>query len=262
MSIATRSPQEQLIPPAAMYVFERVAALPQGFWIADMKTCTKCKVKKELTEFPKRKNSVDGTSSWCKGCKNEDNAKRYQLNRKELRIKSAEYYRANKKRISLRQSANRKKINAYRKKWRAANLKKINKKNAKYQRTRIKSDPAYALTRRIRNRAYFVLRGSEAPGFFRHMPYTKDEFVAHLLSTLPEGYVESDACDGKKLHIDHIRPMSSFNLTGEIDDEFLTCWSLDNLQLIPAEENLKKGNSLDWQPPSSDGEQLSWRWMA
>lgn len=106
---------------------------------------------------------------------------------------------------------------------------------------------AKSLIHRTRIQAREAYRGAHnAPGFFRHMPYTKDELVARLMSTLPEGYTAADACDGRKLHIDHIRPVSSFNLTGEVDAEFLACWALDNLQLLPAKDNLRKSNK--WSP--------------
>ena len=59
-----------------------------------------------------------------------------------------------------------------------------------------------------------------------------------LRDALNEGY-----------HIDHIRPLSSFNVCvmsqqGEhhVDwDQFRLCWDMDNLAAIPAAENLAKG---------------------
>lgn len=33
-----------------------------------MKTCTRCKTSKTLTEMARQKGSLDGYSSWCKGC--------------------------------------------------------------------------------------------------------------------------------------------------------------------------------------------------
>lgn len=36
-----------------------------------MNVCTKCKEKKEDSEFPKDKNKKSGLSSWCKECKKE-----------------------------------------------------------------------------------------------------------------------------------------------------------------------------------------------
>lgn len=46
---------------------------------------------------------------------------------------------------------------------------------------------------------------------------------------------------GKLWHIDHIRPIASFNIQTEGDEEFKKCWSLDNLQPLLAIDNLKKG---------------------
>ena len=48
-------------------------------------------------------------------------------------------------------------------------------------------------------------------------------------------------------HIDHKRPISSFNYETIEDEEFKECWSLGNLQPLWAEENRKKYNKLDWE---------------
>jgi hypothetical protein len=69
-----------------------------------------------------------------------------------------------------------------------------------------------------------------------------------LRDALNEGY-----------HIDHKRPLSSFNvviLENHVEmvdwEEFKRCWSISNLMAIPAVENLKKGASYD---EASDTEQ-------
>ncbi len=47
------------------------------------------------------------------------------------------------------------------------------------------------------------------------------------------------------MHVDHIRPLSSFRVVredGSIDwNEFQACWAISNLKVISAEENLRKG---------------------
>ena len=43
-----------------------------------MKTCSKCKLEKELLDFHKNKNSKDGFCEKCKKCKN-DYSKKYRL---------------------------------------------------------------------------------------------------------------------------------------------------------------------------------------
>ena len=44
-------------------------------------------------------------------------------------------------------------------------------------------------------------------------------------------------------HIDHKRPVSSFDITSKCSEDFKKCWSLDNLQPLWAKENLSKGAS-------------------
>jgi hypothetical protein len=43
-------------------------------------------------------------------------------------------------------------------------------------------------------------------------------------------------------HVDHIRPMSSFNFTSVDDPEFKECWALCNLQPLWELDNLSKGS--------------------
>ena len=214
------------------------------------KSCSKCGSSKPVDLFYKRSRSSDGLASWCKDCFRECNQGWYEKNKKKSSDRAREYRDRNKERLAEYSKKyyqeNRDARSEYGRRYREANRSKENKRQAEYRSKRKKTDPAYALVCRTRDQARLAMRGCDCDGFFRHMPYTKDEFASHLLSTIPEGYTEEDACDGSKLHIDHIRPVSSFKLTGEVDDEFIACWALDNLQLLPASDNLKKGASLDW----------------
>jgi hypothetical protein len=45
-------------------------------------------------------------------------------------------------------------------------------------------------------------------------------------------------------HVDHIKPISSFNITEMGDEEFMECWSLNNLQPMWREENIRKSNKI------------------
>ena len=42
-----------------------------------------------------------------------------------------------------------------------------------------------------------------------------------------------------------LRPIDDFNFTDEVDEEFIECWSLDNLQPLWADDNIIKGNRLN-----------------
>jgi hypothetical protein len=43
-------------------------------------------------------------------------------------------------------------------------------------------------------------------------------------------------------HVDHIKPMTSFNIQSPKDKSFQECWSLGNLQPLWGNENLSKGS--------------------
>ena len=45
-------------------------------------------------------------------------------------------------------------------------------------------------------------------------------------------------------HVDHKLPITHFNIQEMGDSEFMKCWSLDNLQPMWGDENIKKSNKL------------------
>ncbi len=71
--------------------------------------------------------------------------------------------------------------------------------------------------------------------------YSFDELKNHLESTMPSGYTWGDI---KKLHLEHIIPISAFNFDLPEHIDFKRCWALSNLRLLPKIENLKKGSKL------------------
>jgi hypothetical protein len=66
------------------------------------------------------------------------------------------------------------------------------------------------------------------------LPFSMDELINHL---------DSLGFDWENLgthHIDHKKPKSMFKFKSFGDKSFQDCWSLKNLQPLPAKENLKK----------------------
>jgi hypothetical protein len=70
--------------------------------------------------------------------------------------------------------------------------------------------------------------------------YTTDELKKHLEDKFVDG-MDWDLFVKGKIHIDHIIPKSHFKYQKYTDEEFIMCWSLDNLQPLWAKDNLKKG---------------------
>ena len=77
---------------------------------------------------------------------------------------------------------------------------------------------------------------------FTLLGYTKYELKDHLESQFTDG-MSWDRFN--EIHIDHIRPVSSFNYTTTECEDFKKCWALNNLQPLWAKDNLSKGDKWD-----------------
>jgi hypothetical protein len=64
-----------------------------------MKICTKCKVEKEISEFPLSKTCVLGYRSYCKECKNKQTSSYYYNNKEHHRCLSDSWAKDNIDRI-------------------------------------------------------------------------------------------------------------------------------------------------------------------
>jgi hypothetical protein len=76
----------------------------------------------------------------------------------------------------------------------------------------------------------------------RLVGYDITTLAKHLQRQLPRGYTMDDFFGGG-LHIDHIIPKSSFDVTDEA--ELRACWCLSNLRPLPAHRNRSKGKKIE-----------------
>ena len=58
----------------------------------ELKTCSKCKIEKPLTEFSKDKSKKDGHKYVCKLCENSRIKAYYEANREKLKAQKKAYY--------------------------------------------------------------------------------------------------------------------------------------------------------------------------
>ena len=72
--------------------------------------------------------------------------------------------------------------------------------------------------------------------------YTLSDLKTHLESLFQEGMSWDNYGEW---HIDHIKPVSSFNITSDSCEEFKNCWKLSNLQPLWAVDNFKKSDKLE-----------------
>jgi len=120
---------------------------------------------------------------------------------------------------------------------------------AYYHKTKI----ARNISRRMRQ----SLNGErKSDSWSKLVNYTLDELRKHLESLFQEGMTWDNY---GKWHIDHVIPISSFNITSDSCEDFKECWKLSNLQPLWAIDNLKKSNkriSLDKRSDDSSKDEL------
>lgn len=110
------------------------------------------------------------------------------------------------------------------------------------QRIKMRTDPGHVLNQRMRVAIRKAMKGGKAGRQWESiLGYTLADLVAHLAPRLPAGYAMGDFFGGR-LHIDHIVPKWTFDVT--TPEGLRDCWALSNLQPLTAADNLRKGRKL------------------
>lgn len=184
-----------------------------------MKKCSKCGSEKETTGFYTRVTRI------CKEC-----AKEYAKEYKKTE-KAQQYKREYSKRPEVR-----KKVREYTKEYEKRESYK--EKRREYRRKKYREDVQYKLKRVLRRRFHKALKKG----------YKHGSVVDSLGCTTLElkNYLQNKFKDGMswenhgEWHIDHIRPLSGFDLTDR--EQFLKACHYTNLQPLWAKENIMKSN--------------------
>lgn len=160
--------------------------------------------------------------------------KKYRQNNKEyMSNKSKNWYEQNKE---YRKE--------YLKEYREKNIDNIRKTKRDYERNRKARDPLYKLISNFRTAIYQVLKESNVEKnkhYFDILQYTPEELIVHLELQ----FKDSMNWDNYGFwHVDHKLPITHFNIQEMGDEEFMKCWSLENLQPMWAEDNLRKSNKI------------------
>jgi hypothetical protein len=215
-----------------------------------MKTCTKCKIEKDLDLFYRQKPGKHGRSSICKKCKYD----RDQLYKKENPEKVAKYYSKyrenNLEKVKLKDRLCRKRaresrpdtIKQQKRKSYEKDKSRVYKRNAKYVKERSQEDPSFRICLALRSRIHSVLKKNKKVGSaVKDLGCTPDELRLYLESLWQPG-MSWDNYGTKRgnWQIDHIIPLSSFDLANR--EELLIACHYTNLQPMWSEDNWKKGN--------------------
>jgi hypothetical protein len=185
-----------------------------------------------MDKFVKSETCRLGISNQCKECKSKYD--------KEYRKRKGKEYLDGKKKY---RDKNREKINE---KQRSA----ASRSKRRLWRKRKMKDANYALKEklnaRMRTSMNQAVKGIKNRKSWKDiLGYDWEDLKDHLQSLFTEGMTWDKFLSGQ-IHIDHIIPIDSFEFTDVVDEQFIKCWSLENLQPLWDWENLKKSNSLKY----------------
>jgi hypothetical protein len=194
----------------------------------------------------------------------------YEVNHQRIQAKRAirqELRREHFTKEALKwQLLNSSKVKQAKRKYRSANIEKVREYSRGYHRThkpernahlkrRKSSDPMFKLRERLRSTFADKLRKAiqsadlrtksiKASGVLKLIGCSLTELITHLERQFQPGMTWANWGRGVgKWHIDHNRPISSFDLSNHQEQSL--CWHYTNLRPLWAEENLSKGPK--WQ---------------
>jgi hypothetical protein len=195
------------------------------FWA--MKICKRCNIEKPLNEFYSRKGEKDNKHRYCKICLKQENDSWYQ-NTKHQRTDYYQQYR----------EKNKEYFNKY------CHTHYHTKKELyrEWSRNKYLTDNIYRTKKIVTVRIHEALNAYQA--------LKKDRTIEYLGCTISEycDYLESKfdsnmtwENQGVYWEIDHIRPISSFDLTDE--EQLYQCFHYTNTQPLNKKENRLKSDT-------------------
>jgi len=222
-----------------------------------MRTCTKCGIEEDKTEFCKDR-------SVCKACYLTQHAEYRKKNRSLLKEKSREYRKHNSEYLKnyhkKYNNENEKKRSDYHKQYRSKNKDKIanrdklyyekhkyddsfKERRFTYYEKKLKNNIFFKLSKSLRVRLHHAIKNNYKTGSaVRDLGCSIEELKTYLESKFQPG-MSWDNWSTRGWHIDHIIPLSSFDLTNR--EELLKACHYTNLQPLWAVDNLKKSNKME-----------------
>ena len=187
------------------------------------KKCKKCQTAKVFSEFYTDKTKKYQLSSSCKKCIATQRSIYYENNKEKHKVRQQKWVENNQEKIIL-----------YQKEYRKTH------KYADYEKKRSNVDIQFKVLKNLRSRLRIALKNTQKSGSaVADLGCTIAELIIHLESQFKEGMSwDNHRIDG--WHIDHIQPLSKFDLTNR--EALLKACHYTNLQPLWARENLLKSN--------------------
>lgn len=179
----------------------------------EYKICSKCKESKPKTEFHKSKTITTGLQNNCKDCN--------KANSKKQREENPDYWRE----------------------WYLNNREYYNEYQRNYHYNRYHNDINYRIKKCLYSRLYNLICYQQHSETLSDLLRCSDEFfMSWLKYQFDENMTESNY--GRYWEIDHVLPISKFNMKNE--DERRLIWDWKNIRPLEISENRSKGDKLDY----------------
>ena len=212
------------------------------------KTCKECGLIKPLEKYTKRKASKDGLHPYCNDCikirskayreKNIEKIRKYDVERAktEKRKSLNAEYRKN----------NREILNSNARDWYHNNKDRVLRRKLERYHELYYNDTKFRVDRIIRRSVGRVIELSKTDkkeSTYDTLGYKPEELIKHIQLQFQEGMSWDNYGEW---HIDHIIPIIEFIKNGVTDPKIIN--SLENLQPLWANDNLRKGANFMLQP--------------
>lgn len=224
----------------------------------DGKHCAKCREFVPRSGFYTDSRRKDGLRSKCKSCYLTGCSKCRAENLEIVRENGRRYASQNRDKQKAYKAANSERLREWSRKYQAQWRKKNPEKMAEKHRLRYEAMPAEKRRAYARRRYHEVLKHSawwrvknSVSSQIRDclagkrkdrrteelLGYSIDELRAHLERQFLKGMSWDNYGEW---HIDHILPVSSFEIDGPDSPDFARCWAMTNLRPLWAMDNVRK----------------------
>lgn len=182
------------------------------------KVCTKCKIDKPYSAYVKESRRTIGITSACKLCINPAKNAKASTRRESLNAKGREYRKNNPEKNRARKLA--------------------------YHHKKMKECVLYRLKVRVKSRMHDVAKRKTSKIKEQLLGCTISEYKLYMEGLFQPG-MNWDNNTHTGWHIDHIKPLASFDLADE--KQLYAAFHYTNTQPLWASDNLKKKDKLDYK---------------
>ena len=230
--------------------------------IFDKKWCSKCNDGAgawcNVDQFSKNSSKFDGLVIYCKLCIKSQYKQYYSKpETKEVRKEYNSRPEVMDARKEYKKEYNsRPEVRDYNKEYNSRS--EVRDRYNARRKERYNTDIAFRIRDTISSRINEILKANNTSKMGKsindYLPYTIQELIDHLeLQFLPGMTLENHGLFG--WHVDHKKPISSFNITSMECEEFQECWALSNLQPLWSDDNWAKSNKYE-EPTDEELEEI------